>query len=156
MIKNPPTMQRLGFDPWVRKISWRKKWQPIPANIFAWEIPWTEEPGGYRSWGHKRVGHDLVTKQQHNIEFVTILFLFHVLGFLPPGMWDGSSLTMDWTLTPCIGRQSLNHRTAREVSLLTPLIQMEHRDYSFTGINIECEYNLHLVMTIVRIQGVNL
>ena len=20
-----------GFDPWVRKILWRKKWQPIPV-----------------------------------------------------------------------------------------------------------------------------
>ena len=30
----------------------------------AWEIPWTEEPGGLQSIGSKRVGHDLVTKQQ--------------------------------------------------------------------------------------------
>ena len=31
----------------------------------AWEIPWTEEPGGLQSMGHKRdMGHDLVTKQQ--------------------------------------------------------------------------------------------
>ena len=35
------------------------------SNILALEIPWTEEPGElYSSWGHKRVGHDLVTKQQ--------------------------------------------------------------------------------------------
>ena len=35
------------------------------SNILTWEIPWTEEPGGQRSpWGHKRVGHDLATKQQ--------------------------------------------------------------------------------------------
>ena len=30
------------------------------------------------------------------------------------GMWDLSSPTRDWTRTPCIGRQSLNHWTARE------------------------------------------
>ena len=30
-------------------------------------------------------------------------------------MWDLSSPTRDQTHTPCIGRQSLNHRTAREV-----------------------------------------
>ena len=24
---------------------WRRKWQPTPV-FFAWEIPWTEEPGG--------------------------------------------------------------------------------------------------------------
>ena len=23
------------------------------TNILAWEIPWTEEPGSYSSWGHK-------------------------------------------------------------------------------------------------------
>ena len=30
----------------------------------AWEIPWTEEPGGLQSMGVQRVGHDLATKQQ--------------------------------------------------------------------------------------------
>ena len=28
----------------------------------AWEIPWTEEPGGLQSMGLQRVGHDLVIK----------------------------------------------------------------------------------------------
>ena len=23
------------------------------SGILAWEIPWTEEPGGYSPWGHK-------------------------------------------------------------------------------------------------------
>ena len=53
----------LGFDPWVGKILWSRKWQPTPVFL----------PGksheqrslvGYSPWGHKRVGHDLVTKQQ--------------------------------------------------------------------------------------------
>ena len=35
-------------------------------SILAWEIPWTEDPGGYSPWDHKRVGHDLVTKQQQH------------------------------------------------------------------------------------------
>ena len=35
------------------------------SSILDLEIPWTEEPGElYSSWGHKRVGHDLVTKQK--------------------------------------------------------------------------------------------
>ena len=34
------------------------------SNILAWEIPWTEEPGGLQSIGLQRVGQDLVTKQQ--------------------------------------------------------------------------------------------
>ena len=38
------------------------------SSILAWEIPWTEEPGGlYSPWGRKRVQHGLVTKQQQYI-----------------------------------------------------------------------------------------
>ena len=25
------------------------------SNTLAWEIPWTEEPGGLRSWGRKEL-----------------------------------------------------------------------------------------------------
>ena len=28
------------------------------SSIFAWRIPWTEEPGGPESMGSQRVGHD--------------------------------------------------------------------------------------------------
>ena len=34
----------------------------------AWEIPWAEEPDGLQSMGSQRVGCDLLTKQQQNIE----------------------------------------------------------------------------------------
>ena len=35
------------------------------SSILAWGIPWTERSlAGYSLWGHKRVGHDLATKQQ--------------------------------------------------------------------------------------------
>ena len=37
------------------------------CSILAWEIPWTEEPGGLQSMGRKRVRHDFMTKQQHSI-----------------------------------------------------------------------------------------
>ena len=48
------------------------------------------------------------------IEFVTILLLFYVLVVWLCSMWDLSSLTRDWTCTPCIGMQSPNHWTTRE------------------------------------------
>ena len=33
----------------------------------AWETPWTEEPGGLQSMGHKRdMGRDLVTKHVYD------------------------------------------------------------------------------------------
>ena len=37
------------------------------SSILAWEIPWTEEPGGLQSLESQRVGHYLATKQQQQI-----------------------------------------------------------------------------------------
>ena len=34
------------------------------SSILAWEIPWTEEPGGLESMGSQRVEYVLATKQQ--------------------------------------------------------------------------------------------
>ena len=44
--------RRRGFDPWVGKIPWRRK-IATHSNTLAWEIPWTEEPGGLQSQGCK-------------------------------------------------------------------------------------------------------
>ena len=41
--------RRCRFDPWIGKIPWRRKWQPI--SILVWRIPWAEEPGGLQSLG---------------------------------------------------------------------------------------------------------
>ena len=41
-----------------------KKEMSSHSSILAWEIPWTEEPGGLQAVGSHRVRHDLVTKQQ--------------------------------------------------------------------------------------------
>ena len=39
-VKNPPAndrdmdqCKRCGFDPWVRKVSWRRAWQPTPVFL---------------------------------------------------------------------------------------------------------------------------
>ena len=37
------------------------------SSILAWEITWTEEPGGLQSMEVTRVRHDLATKQQQQI-----------------------------------------------------------------------------------------
>ena len=49
------------------------------------------------------------------IEFVRILLLFYVFLSWPQGLWDLNSPTRDQTHTPCMGRCSRNHWTAREV-----------------------------------------
>ena len=53
--------RRHGCDPWIRKIPWRRKWQPTPVFL-AWRIPWTEKPGGLQSIGSQRVRHNWVTE----------------------------------------------------------------------------------------------
>ena len=40
--------RRPRFDPWVRKIPWRRKWLS-----HSWRIPWTEV--GYSPWAHKQL-----------------------------------------------------------------------------------------------------
>ena len=43
-------LRRHGFNPWVGKIPWRRKWQPTPLFLPG-KIPRTEEPGGVQSTG---------------------------------------------------------------------------------------------------------
>ena len=49
--------RRGRFDPWVRKIPWRREWQPPPWDFLARKIPWR---GAWRATVHRvpRVGHD--------------------------------------------------------------------------------------------------
>ena len=61
VVKNPPATEggpkRCTFDPWVRKIP-LKEGMANHSSILAWEIPWTEEPGGPQSIESQRVRHD--------------------------------------------------------------------------------------------------
>ena len=52
---------RLGFDPWVGKIPWRRKWRPTPVLLLS-ESHGQRSLVGYNPCGHKRVGQDLVAK----------------------------------------------------------------------------------------------
>ena len=42
------------------------------SSILAWEISWTEKPGGYSSWGHKEI-------QPKQLSVHTLLYLVFVL-----------------------------------------------------------------------------
>ena len=52
MVKNSLQCRRPGFDPWVRKIPWRRAWQPTLVFLPG-ESPWAEEPARLQSMGHK-------------------------------------------------------------------------------------------------------
>ena len=49
---------------WVWSLGWEDPLEEEMAphsSILAWEIPWTEEPGGLQSTGWQRVGHSWAT-----------------------------------------------------------------------------------------------
>ena len=52
---------RSGFDPWVGKIPWRKKWQPTPVFLPG-ESHGQRNLVGYSPWGHKESD---MTEQLH-------------------------------------------------------------------------------------------
>ena len=58
--------KRLGFDPWVRKIPWRRKW--YHTSVF---LPGKSHGqgslAGYSPWGSRSVGRNLVTEQECNL-----------------------------------------------------------------------------------------
>ena len=70
--------KRSGFDPWVRKIPWRRKWPPTPV-ILAWRIPWTEEPGWIQFRVTKsRTGQPLSTMYRKGV------FQVHIMSPMKP------------------------------------------------------------------------
>ena len=56
--------KRHGFDPWIRKMTWRRKWQPTPVLLPGKSHGQTEEPRGLQSLRSQRGRHNLLTKQQ--------------------------------------------------------------------------------------------
>ncbi|MCG4815359.1 hypothetical protein L0N19_19810, partial [[Eubacterium] rectale] len=57
--------RRRGFDPWVGKISWERKWQPTP--VFVPENSMDRGACGLQSMELQRVGHDT-----HVIMFISL------------------------------------------------------------------------------------
>ena len=62
MVKNLTAMQETQTGSLGRKDP-LEECMAIHFSILAWEIPWTEEPGGLQCMGSQRDGHNLVTKQ---------------------------------------------------------------------------------------------
>ena len=57
MVKSLPAIQ----ETWVQSLNWGDpldKGMDTLSSIFAWRIPWAEEPGRTQSMGPQRVEHD--------------------------------------------------------------------------------------------------
>ena len=62
-LGSPPSAQqsrihcqctRLRFNPWVRKVPWRRKWQPTPVFLPG-KSPGQRHQAGYSPWGCKEL-----------------------------------------------------------------------------------------------------
>ena len=74
--------RRPDFDPWVKKIPWRREWQPTPVSLFG-KSRGQRRLEGCSPWGCKRVGHDLVAKD-------------FLLSILMPSQWKGRHQMPAW------------------------------------------------------------
>ena len=49
------------WETWDQSLGWEdplEKRMTTHTSILAWRNPWTEEPGGIQSMGHKELGHN--------------------------------------------------------------------------------------------------
>ena len=54
--------RRHGFDPWVRKIPWKRAWQPTPVFLPR-KCLGQRNPAGYSPWGHSEL--DMTERLTH-------------------------------------------------------------------------------------------
>ena len=57
MVKNLPAMQETRVQSLGQEDPLKEE-MATHSSVLAWEIPWTEEPGGLQPMGLQRVGHD--------------------------------------------------------------------------------------------------
>ena len=57
MVKNPLAMQGTRVQSLGQEDP-LEKGMATHSSILAWEIPWTEEPGGLQPIGSQRIGHN--------------------------------------------------------------------------------------------------
>ena len=59
-VKNPPAMQETQ-EAWIQSLGQEdllEEEMATHSSILAWEVLWTEEPGGLQTTGSQRVRHD--------------------------------------------------------------------------------------------------
>ena len=117
--------KRLGFNPWVGKIPWRRTSQPTPV-LLPGESPWTEKPGGLQSMGLQRAGHGWGTHAQTEItKWLWLMIQDHPIFEL-----DGLSFSGHWiaSLSLQIMDQSLGTwRVPSITQLAVEVLRLESR-----------------------------
>ena len=65
--------RRPGFDPWIGKIPWRRKWQPTPV-LLPGKFHGLRSLVGYSPWGRKKSD---MTERLHFHFFISVLYNSH-------------------------------------------------------------------------------
>ena len=63
---------------WVRSLGWEdppEEEMTTHSSTLAWEIPWTEEPGGLQFMGLQKVKQDLETAHAHIAYYTTTVYV---------------------------------------------------------------------------------
>ena len=91
--------RRPGFDPWVGKIPWRRKWQPtlvlLPGKSHGWR-----SLVGYSPWSHKE------SDMTERLHFTSMWAANHILIHSEPTV---SSLFPNFINVPALRRNALNY-----------------------------------------------
>ena len=77
-VKNLPAIQETGFDPWLRKIPQRKKWQLTPIFLPG-EVHGQRSLVGFSPWGRKELD---TTEQLAHIYHSQIFYIEYRFDFL--------------------------------------------------------------------------
>ena len=78
MVRRLSMMQETRFNPWVGKISWRRKWQPTPVSRGRRNLV------GYSPWG---LNESDMTERLHFLFFHLYLIFGHTLFCSNFSMW---------------------------------------------------------------------
>ena len=70
-----PQCRRPGFEPWVGKILWRRKWQPSPV-LLPGKFHEPKSLIGYSPWGRKELD---MTEQLHFTSLYTLLYIKEII-----------------------------------------------------------------------------
>ena len=148
LVKNPPTIKRSRFDPWVRKILLEKE-MATSSRSLAYKIPWTEETGGLQSmksqrvrhnWGHT---HTSGSSLSHSIYFLSLFSLN-----LTSSLWiisEDFSCLACLTFSILVSKFTCSLQTAFELCsefpFLAHVLEFErHRGCTGIWLKISCYY----------------
>ena len=75
--------KRCEFDPWVKKIPWRRKEQPTPLFLHG-EFRGQRKLVGYSPWGHKEL--DMIKHELIHCITTEDKYLLHYFIWIKPGV----------------------------------------------------------------------